>query len=478
MGLQFDANNNLEDFTIVLSTREYNFFGEINNIKRESVHVKMNLNGADELSFEVCKTLDDKTERLWDNITNYKLVWVKELDEFFEINVTVNDSVDGDIKTITGTSLCEAELGQVNLYGLEINTESDIERDDYVITKFYNKDNPKGSLLDRVLDKVPHYSIKHVDDSLVNMQRSFSVDGTSIYDFLTGDCANEFNCFFIFDSTDRTISVFDLYTVCKDCGYRGEYDEVCPKCGSDNLRYYGEDTTILVDKENLTDSIQFTTATDSVKNCFKLEAGDDNMTAAVKNINPNGSDYLIYISDEQKSEMPSKLVKAINDYDSLYDSYMDEYESLIEDIYNVIDDIHYYESEMMPTVENSEVTSSTEAAKLTASNLSPLSLSTISSSTSKATVETALKNYAKVYVKTGYVKLEINESEFTVSQSGESYIGTWKGNFKVTNYSDETDISLSDVITVTVNDDYENFINQKVLKSISSKEDDDVSIFD
>lgn len=474
MKLQFDVNHNVEDFTLILSTRGYEYYGEIRNVNRDSVNCKQNMNAANELSFEVYKTLDGVDERLWDNITDLKLVWVKELNEYYEINVSLDDSIN-PVKTITGTSLCEAELSQVNLYNIEINSEADIERENYVVTKFYNEENPKASLLHRVLDKVPHYSIKHVDSSLKNLQRTFSIDGTSIYDWLVGECSEQFNCLFAFDTTDRSISVYDLYTVCKDCGHRGEYNDICPECESTNLKYFGEDTTIFISKENLTESVKFETDIGNIKNCFKLVAGDDDMTAAVRNINPNGTDYIYYISDEQKEDMPNELVTKIEEYDKLVESYTEEYEQLVEDIYNLWDDIAYYEHSMMPTIEHAEVTASSEAAKLTIVNLSPLSLTSVTESTSKATVESALKNYAKVYVKTGYVKLEINQSSYAYIEEGR---GTWTGNFKVTNYSDEEDIVESEVITISINDNYEEFVRQKLMKSIAEDDDEEGSVFD
>lgn len=479
MKLQFDLNNNVEDFTFVLSSRGYEYYGVINNVKTDSVICKQNLNSADELSFEIYKYIDDKKERLWDKITDLKLVWIKELNEYFEINVSLNDSIT-PVKTITGTSLCEAELSQVYLHGIEINTEADIERDDYVITKFYNPDNHKGSLLHRVLDKMPNYKIKHVDASLMNLQRTFSIDGTAIYDFLTGECAEQFDCLFLFDTTDRSISAYDLYTVCNDCGHRGEYNDVCPECNSTNLKYYGQDTTIYVDKENLTESVSLETDVGSIKNCFKLIAGDDDMTAAIRNINPSGSDYIICVPDWQKEDMPTELRNKLDSYNELVEKHTTEYEGLAQEIYKTIDDILYYESGMMPTIEQAEVTAQTEADKLTDINLSPLALSTLTESTSKATVESALKNYAKVYVKTGYVKLEVNQSEFTyIGEQSDGFIhGTWTGNFKVTNYSDEEDVVESPVITIDVNDNYEYFVKQKVMKAISSEDDDEGSVFD
>ena len=325
------------DITFVLAKRNLEHIGAIANIKQDSISINENFNSPNEISFTVYKVLDGNEEQYWNDIIDLKLVWVKELNEYFEIKVSINDT-DATIKTVTGTSLCEAELGQTELYNIEINTEDDIARDDYVVTKFYDSSNPQGSLLNRVLEKAPHYTIKHVDSSLCNLQRSFSIDGTSIYDFLTGDCAKEFNCLFLFDTTERGIYVYDLYTVCNDCGYRGEFEDVCPECGSTNLKYYGEDTAIFVDKENLTDEVQFETDTDSIKNCFKLEAGDDLMTATIRMLNQNGSDYIYCITDEQKKDMPNELVAKLNAYDKLYDSYSEEYKAVIDNLYEGLDD--------------------------------------------------------------------------------------------------------------------------------------------
>jgi len=476
--INIDFNNGtLEDFTVVLSDRSHFHKGQIINI--EDFVYKANFNSANEISFTIYKEADGRKERLWNDITDFRLVWIKELDEYFEIYVNISES-SNLIKKVTGTSLCEAELSQTLLRDVEINSESDIAREDYVITKFYNPDNPKGSLLHRVLEKVPHYYIKHVDASLVNIQRTFSIDNASIYDFLVGDCAEQFNCLFQFDSIDRSISVYDLYTVCVDCGHRGEFNDTCPKCNSTKLKYYGEDTTILVSTDNLTDEITFETDVDSVKNCFRLVAGDDNMTAAVIACNPNGSAYWYYFSQEQKLGMPKELVEKIESYDELIELYSEEYQFISEELYDCIDNEIYYRSEMMPTIEIAEVTASTEAAKLTEENMSPIGLTTVTSYTSTATVNSALKNLASIFVKTGFVKVEVDTGNFVyVGKDAEGYnYGTWTGRFKVTNYSDEEDIAYSDIITIKVTDDYNYYLVQKIQKNIASNDSDDESLYD
>ena len=520
--------NKCDDYTIILTNRSYVPYGHIANYKVDDINFKKNMNSADEFSFTVYKymTLDDGTEYeepLWDKISNFKLIYVKETNTYYEIKVSGTDAL-ATYKTIDATSLCEAELSQWNLHEMEINTEDDIARDDYVQpTLFYRSLEgleigsdaynvaKNSSLLHRILwgsGKAKNYTIKHVDESIANLQKTFSIDGQSIYDFLTGDCVEQFNCLFVFDSTDRSISVYDLYSVCMndDCSYRlsdkdnpnhlryrGDFKDVCPKCGSKHIKVYGEDTMVIVDKENLTDEISFTTNSDELKNCFHLKAGDDDITAAVINLNPNGTSYLYYVPDYQKEDMSQNLVDKINSYDKLYVSYADEYEQLMLDMYTAIDWELYYMDEMMPGAippDQRESAGSTEIVtkpvetaeqqipKLSVNNLNYTALYSITSSTSLSTVESAIKNYAKVFVNTSKFKIETIEGLLgSVYQSGGNNCVKWTGKFKVTNFSDKDDTATSLSITLTIYDNYEEFVNQKIKKCIAT-DDSTGSIYD
>ena len=520
--------NKCDDYTIILTNRSYVPYGHIANYKVDDINFKQNMNSADEFSFTVYKymTLEDGTEYeepLWNKITDFKLIHVVETNTYYEIKVSGTDAL-ATYKTIEATSLCEAELSQYNLYTIEINTEDDIARDDYVQpTIFYRSLDgleigsdaynvaKNSSLLHRILwgsGKAKNYTIKHVDESIANLQRTFSIDGQSIYDFLTGDCAEQFNCLFVFDSTDRSISVYDLYSVCMndDCSYRlndkdnpnhlryrGDFKDVCPKCGSEHIKVYGEDTMVFIDKENLTDEISFSTNANELKNCFHLKAGDDDMTAAVINLNPNGTSYLYYVSDYQKEDMSQNLVDKINSYDKLYTSYTDEYEQLMLDMYTAIDWELYYMDEMMPgaippdkreSAGNTEIvtkpveTAEQQIPKLSVNNLNYTAVSSVTSSTSLSTVESAIKNYVKVFVNTFKFKIEtIDDSLGSVYQSGGNNCVKWTGKFKVTNFSDKEDVATSSSITLIIYDNYEEFVNQKIKKSIAT-DDSTGSIYD
>ena len=326
--INFDVIGNPEQPTLVLSNRSGNKIGLLN---AKEIYVLGSQNNPSEISFNVYKYVDDKKDHIWDEIRNFKLVWCKEWDTWFQITVDVReDRTMNARKTVYCTQLGQSELSQIMLYNIEINTEIDIARDDYIIpTTLYNFEHPEASLLHRLLEKAPHYSIAHVDSSIAKIQRTFSFDGTSIYDAFQ-EIAQEIGCLFVFPSNtdksghiNRTIEVYDLEANCLDCGHRGDFYNVCPECGSKNINEgYGEDTTIFVTADELAESdIQFTTDTNSVKNCFKLEAGDDLMTATIRNCNPNGSDYIWHPTEEMKKDMSDELVDRLDTYDKKYGAY-------------------------------------------------------------------------------------------------------------------------------------------------------------
>ena len=511
--IKFDLSGNPEPPTIILATRSGKKLGQL-DVDSKSIDLSDVFNDASEFTFTLNKFVDGELTNLWDKVVNFKLVWCKEWDMWFEITVEIDEETE-TVKTVFCKQLGQAELSQINLYNIEINTEADIERDDYKITILYDEKDSKASLLDRLLEKAPHYSIVHVDSTIANIQRSFSFDGTSIYDAFM-EIAEEIGCLFVFHSNSdengniqRTISVYDLQQNCMniDCGYRGEFTDACPKCGGTNIKNgYGDDTLIFVTADELASGgIQLTTDTDSIKNCFKLEAGDDLMTATIRNCNPNGTDYIWRFSDNIKDDMSEELVNKIESYDETYKSYYNDYESNIdsnmvtkynalvdkysiynEDLkkidtpikgysnlmnayYNVIDLSLYLESALMPSIEMSKTSAEEQVKLLTASSLSPVAVNTEHiEAVSLATANSAVLSMAKIIVKSTY-KVEVGTSTLSDDK-------IWRGNFIVTNYSDDEDTATSNTIEVIVNNDTETFIKQKIDKALNKENTDDYSV--
>lgn len=341
-------DNNIEMPTLILQNRNFDNIGSIN--EASDFNYKENFNDANECSFTIYKEL----ESIYDEIYDHRLIYIPEFDERFEITVSVSDE-DTLKKTVNMKSLCQAELSQVILRDIEINTEDvDIIREDYdknFPTVFYrdvyhpskyndiwnsdekyaslsNNEKKKilreSSLLHRLLsDKCSHYTIGHVDSTLWNIQRTFQISGTSVYDELIGEISEEIGCLFDFDSMTRTINVYDLYKTCEECGYRGNYtSDHCPKCNSDELIESNKwkDTTIYIDKDNLSSSISLETNASETKNCFYVTGGDDLLTATVINVNPTGSNYIYHFSEETLNDMPGALRNSLNSYEEEYNN--------------------------------------------------------------------------------------------------------------------------------------------------------------
>ncbi len=503
-----------KEFTVVLADRSLNKKGVL--VNTTDTKYKKSLNSANEFYFNVYKTLDGHDELLWDSVLPNCIIYVPELDEFFESSLQINQT-NSIIKQATCTSLCESELSQVNLYDIEINTSSDILREDYVITTFYNPNDSKGSLLDRLLYKAPHYSIGHVDETLYKIQRTFSFSSTTLLDALN-EVADEIGILFQYDTTTRTINAYDLYNICQECGHRHKDNvHVCEKCGSIKIKQgYGKNTNIYVSTENLTDSITLTDNYDSLKNCFRIKGGDELMTATLMNINPTSSQY-IYNFGDTVLDMPQRLKDKIKAYEDMYDTAMYDktytftekdllsqynkliqkyngsdygsyqydddnkrvlmnnsyaeikdftgYSKLSEYYYDNIDFKSYLQSALLPTVELEDVPIDEEVKRFKSSGISKISLSSVTKSTSKQTVELSIKNYAKFVLDIGF-SVDVSTESWAYQGVDDGYdYGIWTGTFIITKTSTTEEQKITD-ISVVVNNNYEEFLNQKILENL------------
>lgn len=361
----FNSQGLIETPTLLLQHKNFETIGNGGVTNVSGLTYKNNFNDANEVSFKIHKFNDEKKHPLWDSMVDFKIIYIPQLHERFEISVTTSEEDPNDVsKSITGTSLCEAELSQITLRNVQINTETDMTNllyDENFPTILYRDPEEydsaenlaiwakskydylrdktaypteesviarkktilkHASLLHRVLEKAPHYSISCVADTLKKLKtvHEFTFDGTDILSALKDTIADDFHCVFIFNSENRTISVLDLYSTCNNCGYRGDYMDECPECGSNNItNKYGEDTNILINSTNLTTQITLDSNSDSLKNCFYITGADDTINAAIANVNPNGTQYIYYFSNETLADMPTELQSKLRSYNTLYD---------------------------------------------------------------------------------------------------------------------------------------------------------------
>lgn len=556
-----------DHITVVLSNRAHEHLGILHNIDQTSVNITTDMINGNQISFDVYKEMDGEVEPLWDKIVDLKYIFVPELNDgvgdYLSITSNLSDSL-AEKKSITAMSAGILELSQT-LISMEVNTEADILREDYVEpTLFYNPEKPEASLLNRILYKLPQWSIGHVDYQLQFLQRTFSVADTSVWDFLSGDVATQFECLFVIDSINKTINAYDLLVWCDICKTRQDFyfsndkdhamitcqntssspipmteyaygdgtkidftlshtpfvdaqhpDTVqvyknnvlmtsgytyhtqggnkvvtfstAPKKGeiisfkytimhtTQGLQYYGEDTTILIDKENLTNEIQLSVQSDQIKNTFRLSGGDDLMTATIRSLNPNGSDYITKFNQYDYDDMPQELVTKLEQYQNLYDSLQPQYQNIMMGLFDALDKKIYYESGMMPYNEFTNPTLN-ETITRVRSNVTTAALSVLGTSTSETVVTNTIKNLARVFINTGIFKVEVNESTVQwTPPSSSGGTGLWSGELIITKYKNEEESGSTGVLTVTVTSDRGTYLNQKIMKNLIKADDNDLT---
>lgn len=478
----------VEPPSLLLMNRTFQPIGKIGRF--ENWHISLSANALDEICFEIHKFADGKPCPVWDMLTDLKIVYAEGFGKF-EISVDYTDSAE-TVKFIHGVSL-ETELTQIMLRDFYVNdadagdmsatdySNKDIDKEEtFTPTVFYNQKDPEHSLLHRVLaDKAPHWSIGYVTPCIAldeeeapkpvsSFQRSFTADGESIYDFLTETVAKECNVAFLFDTIDRKIN---CYSLCEDA-----FD---PETGNLTVAGIGEDTAVLVSKTRLSSEITLSSNKDGIKNCFRVEGGDDMITDLLRAVNPNGSGYVYRFSQFQYDDMPKALRERLQEYQAMMedqntqDAYYGE-NGIYTRLCRAYDDLARYESAMMPepSSENTPADAKEQyealVAKLTAKGFS-VAVSSVNTYNDNlfAGVTNNIEAYAQI----------LTSSEFDVkilrdTASYHSSSETWHGQFQVIRHTGEkdaypADASLGNIITIKVTKDPAAFARQKIEKELA-----------
>ena len=476
------ASHTIDDPIIILKKRNFDVIGEIPFFS----NWKLSLRGMemDEIFFRVYKQLNGIKCPVWDKINDLAIIEVRGYGHF-EISVSLDEQSES-IKSVIGQSL-EVELGQAMLYDLHINDDdaTTMEQTEYnnedfdeygnfIPTVFYNESDPKHSLLHRVLaDKAPHWSIGHVPlyiattntiagntkpEPVSSFQRTYTADGTSIYDFLMGDVAEETNVIFIFDTYKRTINCYNS-------------EDYVWTDGTDTITIvgYGEDTTILVDRDNIANQLTISGDVDSVKNCFKVSGGDDVVTSYLRAANVTGTDYIWCFSQAQLDDMPTELVEKLNSYNKLVKASKEEYvgeNGIFTKLCKAYDNYSYYESELMPNVSLEETTASDEYAKVIAGfNSMQVGVYSYDNFNNNPFVGIT-KNVVAMAQICVDARYEVEAVEGSTSYNSATH--KWTGKLKVYRKSDETDSYTSSIaITLPITENELEYTRQKIQRKLA-----------
>ena len=203
-----------------------------------------------------------------------------------EINIQ-NEDTDNEYKEVSFESL-ESELSQTYLTSFGSMGTDDDEQGGLDRYCLYSLTDQAHSILHIFLQTNPGWSIYYVDPEISKEYRNFQEDNVSSYSFLTDTVSDVYECIFIFDSFNKTVSAYKL----------------------ENL---GKDTGITLQYRNLIKSIKKSSSEDDVKTVLTVCGGNDdrtNTTLGIIEVNIGGSNqiydfshYYHMMSDELKNAL-------------------------------------------------------------------------------------------------------------------------------------------------------------------------------
>jgi hypothetical protein len=320
--LPVDFLNNLEKPIIYIAKKDKTFLGTVSIY--DDLSLIFNLNAYQTASFKIYRDINGKKYEHYDDFQEDRLIMVQGIG-WYKIHVETNIENTGISKNITANSL-ECTLCNKRLIDFECNT-GEILYNDYVKTIFYDPANPKGSLLNRVLNVAPSWSVGHVDATLANKQRSFDEDDVDVYSFLTGDVSEAFNCLFIFDTFNMTINAYDL----------------------DN---YGDDTNIYVSMDNIAQSMTESIDENSIITCYRVNGGDG---IYINEVNPNSTNK-IYNFEYYLPEMEESIQNKVKAYNEKYQSLKPQYEEIMKRLGDQIGVIQDLETRLPDSLDSKDWT--------------------------------------------------------------------------------------------------------------------------
>lgn len=159
----------------------------------KDTQITLRYNDVSEFSFKAYSHRNGRSNVYYKLLTSRRRVLIKDVGMFIITKVIEV----GNEKTVQCKSL-EHMATEIGFY---------LEEGTY---KFYEAvPTGKKTIVDCILEKFVGWEIGGVDSSLWDLHRTFDVTDKSLYDFVKGDVEKAYNCIFIFDTINKTITIKD-----------------------------------------------------------------------------------------------------------------------------------------------------------------------------------------------------------------------------------------------------------------------------
>lgn len=251
----------------------------------KNIQATYNLVDISEITFEAVKYINREEVEYYSYLENKRKVQVDGIGEFIITNVSENSNGFKKYKAVTMKS-SEYELSYDSLYNMTGTYQ------------LYSWVKPEGTILHEVIKVFPDWKVGVIDDDIFGKYRTFEVDEVNAYEWLMGDVSKAYECIFVFDTVNKTISA---HTV----------DKLVEK------------TDIYLTFDNLLKSANIDTSSEDIYTVLDVKGED---SVSINRVNPMG-DSRIYNFGHYKNEkwMNPDLITALSAWEEKVKDYKPVY---------------------------------------------------------------------------------------------------------------------------------------------------------
>lgn len=192
--IAFDAFGRPEMPVLMLRTMGGDNIGTLSNVTNLKINIKYS--EPSEISFEVPAYSDGIPTPYYDDIVGYKVLYT----DCYGVYLILQPSSSGDgireVKQVTAYSI-EKEL-EFKRFFLEEGTFN-----------FWNPVSTTDTVLSRILECAPGWTVGYVSPSLIGRYRTFDSYDDYLLSFIYNSAPDKFRCVFVFDPYKRTINAYD-----------------------------------------------------------------------------------------------------------------------------------------------------------------------------------------------------------------------------------------------------------------------------
>jgi hypothetical protein len=251
--IEFESSGRPEMPELQLQTLSRDIIGILGGVSDLRFNIKFS--EPSEISFTIPKVLDDGDNPLYGAVTGHRIIYTKH----YGIYVIMNPETEAD-----GIS----DMKQVRGYSLEKTLDSKRFFLEEGTFNFWNPAAPQDTIIGRILELAPDWSVGYVSPTLIGRYRTFDSFDDYLLSFVYNTVPDKYRCVFVFDPYAMTISVYDA-------------DEARPTL------------PIYLDFDNLVQQIAVEEISDELVTALRPYGADE---LDIRNVNPIGSNWIYDLS--------------------------------------------------------------------------------------------------------------------------------------------------------------------------------------